>query len=288
MRRRGRRGLVAGVRTRKLFSLAAAVVAIAVLAGVPATGATRLPRLPRLPKITHYQATLDVAGHIGVKVEQDDTGECVPGQDVTIDFESSFELGTPRRTAITIANGAVVGGLVRNKGTVSHAGTLSGYRETNYCPPSRRVELTQPNCTKHTGRLQAILGTEADDVKRDDDLTPLVRPVGLSLTRWGGGTQDPSCGRYLSSGIRAAVSRPSSTLSVFDTDPSGLVIPMRATDKDFLRLRKGQTLRRVVTLNGACHHVLLGSEAPADASAARERSKCTVSGKIYIAVKRIS
>lgn len=88
--------------------------------------------------------------------------------------------------------------------------------------------------------------------------------------------------------MRAAVKKPSSTLGVLEADPSGIVIPIRASDQDFVRLKKGQALRRVVTLNGACNHVLLGSEAPADASASRERSKCTVRGKIYIAVKRIS
>lgn len=288
MRWRGGSGLVGDVRNDKLLSrvLAAGATAVTIaLAGAPAAGALRLPRPP---KVTNYQATLDLAGYIDVKVEQDSTGDCVPGQDVTIDFESSFELGAPRRTGITVINGAVAGGLVRNKGTASHKGTLSGYRETNYCPPSKRAELTKPSCTSHRGRLQAILGSNAEDFKRSDDLTPLVYPVNIMLSRWGGGTQDDSCRRYLSSGIRPAIRRETTELNALDTDPSALTIPIGANDKDFVRLKKGQTLRRVVTLNGACNHVLVGREAPADASASRERSKCTVRGKIYIAVKRIS
>jgi hypothetical protein len=279
------------VRSRKLLSIALAAAAAAALAGAPLSGAAKLPRIPRLPrapKVTNYQATLDVAGYIGVKVERDDTAECQPGQDVTIQFDASFELGSPRRTGITIINGAVVSGVVPKRGGVTHKGELVGYRETNYCPPTRREELTEPTCTSGSGKLTAILGSNPEDFKLgDDDLVPLAYPVNLALTRLGGPTQDESCRRYLISGIRSA-RRGQSELSVFETTAAGIVVPIGASNLSFQRLKRGDTLRRVVTLNGACNHVLIGREAPADASRTGDTSKCTVTGKVYVAVKRTS
>jgi hypothetical protein len=281
------------VRNRNLLSLALTVGTAAVLVGAPATGAVKIPRipggLPRAPKVTQYRATLDVAGYMEVKVERDETGDCQPGQDVTIDFESSFELGRGRATAITVLNGVVASGIASARGGVSSKGTLSGYRETNYCPPARKVELRAPACTSGKGKLTAILATDPEAIKqRDGEVVPLNYPVLLALTRFGGSSQDPSCTRYLNSGIRSARAN-GADLSVFETKASGLVVPIGAHNISFSQLRKGQWLRRVVRLNGACNHVLIGNEPPADASRAYDRrSRCTVRGKIYLGVRRTS
>lgn len=292
--RRGRAPWFGGrVPNRHLLSLALTVGTAAVLVGAPATGAVKIPRipggLPRAPKVTHYEATLDVAGYIDVKVERDETGDCRPGQDVTIDFESSFELGRGRATAISVLNGVVASGIVSSRGGVSSKGTLSGYRETNYCPPTRKVELRAPSCTSGKGKLTAILATDADAIKqRDGEIVPLSYPVLLALSRLGGSSQDPSCGRYLTSGIRSARDI-GADLSVFDTKASALIVPIGAHNMNFSQLKKGQWLRRVVRLNGACDHVLIGNEPPAEASRRYDRrSQCTVRGKIYVAVRRTS
>src|SRR5215204_3329728 len=114
------------MRSRNRLSIAAAAAVVALVAA-PGAGAAipripRIPRLPRAPKVTVFRALVDVAGYIDVKVERDDTYECQPGQDVTIDFHSAFELGRPRRTAITIVNGVLVSGLLVNRGGVTHRG----------------------------------------------------------------------------------------------------------------------------------------------------------------------
>lgn len=275
-------------RRRLPIALAAVALGGAALAGgVSAAGAARprIPNLPRPPKVTRYDALLDVAGHIEVKVEKDDTGDCVPGRDLTIEFESSFELGGPRRTAITVMNGMVVSGLVGNRGGVSHEGTVAAYRETNYCPPARRAELPRrPTCTSGKGRLRAILGS---DVRRlDDENVPLTFPVILGLTRSGGATQDQSCRTFLD-GLESARDD-ESELNVFELSQSAIAVPIAAHNFDFSGLRTGRWLRRVVTLNGACDHVLLGRSPAADASQQRRSlSKCTVKGRIYVGVKRL-
>lgn len=294
MRAGGDRWLGWRVPARRRLSIALSAVALSALAGGTAPAVTavaarpripNIPGLPRPPKVTRYDALLDVAGYIEVKVEKDDTGDCVPGRDLTIEFDSSFELGGPRRTAITVMNGTVISGLVGNRGGVSHKGVVAGYRETNYCPPSRRQELRRPTCTSGKGRLSAMLGSNVRGI--DDEVTPLTFPVLLALTRRGGATQDPSCRSYLH-GISSARDD-DSELSVFELSHEGIAVPISAHNFDFSSLKKGRWLRRVVTLGGACNHVYI-RRAPAAAAAQTRRSlsKCTVNGRIYVAVKRLS
>ncbi len=279
---------------RRRLSIALAVVALTALAGASAPAAAvaakpkipNIPNLPRPPKVTRYDALLDVAGYIEVKVEKDDTGDCVPGRDFTIELETSFELGGPRRTAITVVNGAVVSGIANNRGGVSHKGTLAAYRESNYCPPSRKQEMPRrPTCTSGRGRLTAILGSDVSGL--DDENAPLSFPVNIGLTRRGGATQDASCREHLTS-LEAARRPEASELNLFELGMQGMVIPIGADNFDFSGLRTGRWLRRVVTLNGACDHVLIG-RAPSAAAAQQRRSlsKCTVRGRIYVAVKRL-
>lgn len=260
---------------------APAVTAVAARPRIP-----NIPGLPRPPKVTRYDALLDVAGYVEVKVEKDDTGDCVPGRDLTIEFDSSFELGGPRRTAITVMNGTVVSGITGNRGGVSHEGVLAGYRETNVCPPSRRQEMPRrPSCKSGRGRLTAILGSDASGL--DDENVPLVHPVNIVLSRRGGAMQDQSCREHLTS-LRAARRPEASELNVFELSDQAMVIPIAAHNFDFSGLRTGRWLRRVVTLNGACNHVLLGRAPAADAAQTRRSlSKCTVRGRIYVAVKRL-
>lgn len=274
---------------RRPLSIALAAVALTALGGAAAPAVAlaarpRVPALPRVPKVTRYDALLDVAGYVEVKVEKDHTGDCVPGQDVTIELDSSFELGRPRATAITVVNGGVASGLVANRGGVSHKGVLAGYRESNYCPPSRPVELRRPTCTSGRGKLSAVLGSNVSGL--GDEVVPLSLPVILGLTRQGGASQDPSCRDYLS-GIRSARDD-DSELSVFELSTQAIAVPIFASNVDFTALRPGRWLRRVVTLNGACNRVLVrrGTTAAA-AQTRRSLSKCTVRGRIYVAVKRL-
>lgn len=277
------------MRNRNLLSLALTAGTAAALLGAPAAHAVRIPRipggLPRAPKVTQYDATLDVAGYIEVKSELDDTKECMPGRDLTIEFDSSFETHGGRATRITVVNGALVSKPVSNPGGVSHKGVLAAYRETNYCPPARRVEQEKPRCVRSNGRFSAILGSDASRYTAgSDDPAPLAYPVNVALWRRGGIAQDPTCRRHLS-GLH--FQRPGDyELSTFDQPITGIVIPLFANDWDFVGLKKGRWLRRTITLGGACDKVLASKGALG--SAAKYLSKCTVRGRIYVAIRRTS
>ncbi|MDW5596622.1 hypothetical protein VSS74_19905 [Conexibacter stalactiti] len=275
------------MRNRNLLSLALTAGAAAVLVAAPATNAVKIPRipggLPRAPKVTQYRATLDVAGYIEVKSELDDTQECAPGRDVTIEFDSSFESHGGRATRITVINGAVVSKPISNPGGLTHKGVLAAYRETNYCPPARKVELEKPSCVRSGGRFSAILGTDAGKYTAgSDDPAPLAFPVNIAIWRRGGVAQDPTCRRYLN-GLHFQRHN-DYELSTFDLPITGIVVPLFANDWDFVGLRKGQWLRRTISLGGACDKVLVSKGALG--SGAKYLSKCTVRGRIYVAVRR--
>lgn len=279
------------MRIRHLLSAALAASAAVALAAAPGAGAAvpRIPRLPpnlpRVPRVTTYRAQIDVGGYIDVKAERDTTADCAPGQDVTIEFETAFELGSPRASRITIVNGGLMATPVANPGGVSHKAALSGYRETNHCPPNRKVTLRKPACTSGKGKLRAVLGSDVSRVRTGtglDDLEALSFPVLLALTRMGGAAQDRSCTDLLSS-LRPARNRDSTTLSAFEYSAAGMSIPIGVSEWAFVRLARGGWLRRWIRLDGACDHVLVGTEA----TASRDRSRCTVTGRIYVGVKRL-
>lgn len=273
------------MRTRGLLPLLLPGVTVAVLAIAPAAGGVKIPRVPRAPRLATYQATLDVSGWVNVKVERDDTDDCAPGQDVVVEFDANFDLGQPRRVTVTIFNGAVATSVARRAGRAVHEGRVTSYSETNYCPPTRRVELEEPVCGKQRGAFRAWLAATPTAREMEDDPAPLVHGVNVAVMRDGGGMQDPSCMRYLNAGIRASRGI-SSVLNTLELDKELITVPIGSHDFRFLALGKGKSIRRVVRLNGACNHVLLGSEVAL--GSARDRYRCTVTGKIFVAFKRTS
>lgn len=236
-----------------------------------------------MPKVTNYPATLDVSGRIHVKAESDTTAECAPGQDVTVDFDADTELGRPRRVSLTIFNGAVATSFASKANGAFHTGELTGYRETNYCRPTEPVELEQPACTSHRGTLRAWLAKSPERDRGEDDPTPLSHPVAVALMRDGGGTQDPSCWRYLSSGLTISDGQ-TNVLDTLEIDKQTLTLPIGVGDGRFLRLKKGQSIRRVIRLNGACDHVFVSSTV---ALGSRDTQRCTVTGSVFVALKRV-
>ncbi len=288
MRRRDHGGWV-GVRRRQLLPpLLAAAALTAVALVLAAAAAPSIPALPRAPKVTRYDATIDIAGQVVAKSERDTTKDCQPGVDGTIEFEADVELGKPRRIAITVVDGVVVGSPAIARGGAIHKGTVLSYRETNYCPPARKAEIPDPACTRHAGKLVATLGGAVDTTLRDpDDDAPLVHPVSLMLTRMGGGTQERICHDWLIGGFGTRLYREYSELSVLETDPSGIVVPLGANDTTFSRLRKGGKIVRVIRLGGACRKAEITFAARL-ATAAKAGSDCTISGSILVTIKRTS
>jgi hypothetical protein len=277
--------------TRPSLRIPLAATGIAALLAAPSlAGAVTIPNIPGLPpgfkapKTTVYPATIDVAGFVKVRVTENYARECTPGRDTLAEFEADFELGAPRPVTVVIQNGAVSStGVLSQKragaGAV-HRASFVVNRETNNCPPSQPVELSEPPiCTPSLrGRLLASLSPTRAEV-RDGELTPLVRRVNLLLARKAGGNQRIDCMGEIPS-LSAKVNEDESDISVMQLKGIPLNVPI-ATDAQFLRLKKGKTLRRSVRLNGACNEFLLSN-------AVQNQSgyTCTITGRIVMNVKR--
>ncbi|MDO8189434.1 hypothetical protein Q5424_25960 [Conexibacter sp. JD483] len=269
---------------------AAALTAVALVPGAAAAPrAPRLPSLPRAPKVIAYDATIDVAGQVVVTAERDTAQDCYPGVDGTLEFEANFELGGPRRTRVTVIDGVVVTAQVAARGGAIHKGTIKAYRETNYCPPSAKTEIPDPACRRHAGKLLVSLGGSISAATPDPDApAPLTHPVALTLARTGGGTQETNCLGWLSGGFDTRLYRDHSELSVLQSDPGGLVVPLGASDAGFASLKKGRKIVRVIRIGGACKKAEITFAARLATAAAKKSSDCTVKGSILVTVKRTS
>ena len=270
--------------SRLVSSLSLAVV---VAGGVLASGGTADGR--RVPKLGGYPATIDVAGFVTIRAFKDDTDTCTQGRDVAVEYRADLELGKPQKVNLGILGTRAFSSQARKPGGAVHEGEVVNYTETNECPPKSPVTPGKPECTKHRGTLGASLApTPAPDLDGENDLAPLVRGVSIGLLRRGGGSQDGEC-----LDIMGPVN-PSVGLHVISTmegDNGGIVVPLGVTDASFRKLRKGKAIRRLIRLNGACERVQI-STGPAEGDVAARRiaiprADCTVTGKIFVSVRRV-
>jgi hypothetical protein len=278
--------------TRPSLRVPLAAAGIAALFAVPAVaGAVTIPNLPGVPtvppklaKSTVYPVTIDVAGYLKVKVTKNYARECSPGRDTLAEFEADFELGTPRPATVIIQNGVVSStGVLNTKrrgaGAV-HTGSFVVNRETNNCAPTPRVELAPPPTCKPrlSGRLRAFINPRPED---SGDITPLVRGVNIVLSRTTGGTQSVECMSELPS-LSAKIGEDATALSPMEIAKSAAIAVPIGTDVQFLRLKKGKSIRRSIGLGGACNGVILSGAA----AQTQDGYTCTVKGRIVVNIKR--
>lgn len=262
-----------------MFLLIAAMTAAGVIAGNLATAGAA----PRVPRVTTYPATLDVAGYITVRQHRDNTQECAPGRDMVIEYQGHAELGKPKNVRVTVVNGMVTSTVARNPGGAVHRAAITSYSETNWCRPVEpSPPIGKPECkARLAGALRASLTPTPAPV--DPDLVPLSRGVSIALYRNGGGGQELACLDFMQ-GLRPSVGP--HVIDPWGIDRIGVILPLGVTDWKVLGLRRGQAIRRSVTLNGACDHILVrtGAAGPGTANAFAE--ECTVKGRIYVHLKR--
>lgn len=263
------------------LTLVAAVVLGLGLGGA-ADGAAPGPVVPRL---IAYEATLDVAGYVHVRVLHDDTGDCVPGRDLAIDYDATFELGRPRATQVTVFQGLATSRVASNRGGAIHRAELTSYRESTGCPPGEA--LGAPECLRRPGTLRAFLtpppGTDPGADPGAVELAPLGHPVSIQLMRQGGGHQNEDCMGYMT-GLQPSVG--DHVVGVLEADGAGLNVPLGITDDRVAHLKKGASIRRTIRLTGACHHILVSNAAATRAAPRASAGSCTVTGKIFVALKR--
>ena len=223
---------------------------------------------------------------VTIRAFQDTTRECMQGRDLAIDYTDEFELGKPRKVDVFAGLGGVVVSTVRAPGGVVHEGKVRNDTESNDCPPRSPVSPGEPECSKHRGTLSAVIAT-TPLTRDEEDLTPLVRRVSISLKREDGGAQLQEC-MFSSVETAEAKVRPYIVRALWRPEES-LLLPLGATTSDFAKLRKGKAIRRLIKLNGACNGVLISSGQAEGRAAARSapRSNCTVTGKIFVSVRRV-
>lgn len=257
-------------------TLPAVVVALglsaagALLTGTPDSGAYAIPGYKT------YDATLDVAGSFVATRHTDTTARCIPGQEITLDLEAGVEMGRPRPVQVQLSpyHGSTTDAISTHDGEARHVGTVTGYRETNYCdsPPAK---LVKPECSRKVGRLHAtVVGTSAQAGK------PV--PLSLVLRRDGGGTFDgTNCELpYVSTKVKGA------ELSLLASGQSGIVLPLGITNKTLLALGRGKAIARQITFRGPCDDVKLDIGRATTRVILPGIPPCVVKGTIWMKLKR--
>lgn len=270
------------MRIRQFLPVAATVTGVACVAAWPA-GALAAPKVPaKLPKVTSYRATLDVAGYITVRQHRDTTGECAPGRDMVIEYQGHAELGRPKAVTVRVVNGVTTSTFAVNPGGAVHRAAITSYSETNWCRPTEpSPPIGAPTCrARLAGALRAHL---APTPEAPSDLTPLSRGVSIALFRSGGGNQDLGC-RDFSDGLTPSVGP--HVLDVWELDKIGVIVPLGVSDVKVRTLRRGTAIRRSITLNGACDHVLVRTATAGVNTANAFTDSCTVTGRIHVHLKR--
>jgi hypothetical protein len=259
------------------------LVAAAVAGGVPASeGAADGQRQFTL---VEYAARIDVAGFLTIRAFEDTTRECEPGRDVALEYTTDFELGAPQKTKIKVAYGMAFSIPVQKRGGAVHEGKVVNYTETNTCPPKLPVSPGKPECSTLRGTLGVAL-SPTPFTRAEEDLTPLVRDMSITVDRRDGGNQQGECMLSSARNLKAKVGN--AEIGPLWTAPAGLVVPLGVTSEAFRRLPKGKAIRRLIRLNGACNGVVVSTGQAEGRAAPRAipRRDCTVTGKIFVSVRR--
>jgi len=210
-----------------------------------------------------YPAKLSVSGGLTITTNHDFTGSCEPDAAWTIEADADVNLAG-RVEVEVIGSNLVQSSAARTAGGAVNENTLSGYRETNYCPPEEPVPLDPaPICERHAGAGVANLSKGS-------------RGVVVGIGRKGGDDQDRSC-------AGSPVIRPTpadSQIEALESSYDAIVLPLEQKAGQFKKLRVGKSLSTRVKVSGPCNRT--------DASVFVFREDtCTVSGSFQIKVKRL-
>lgn len=244
-------------------STLAALIALALASSTASAAAGQLQS---------YPAKLHVAGGLTITTTHDFTGSCTPGQAWTLEEKVEVEV---TKTVKVERNGdrLLSSTDARQPGGAIATGVLSGYTESNYCPPEDPIVFDhKPNCERHTGTLAASLLPDPRNRK----------PFGVSigLTRPNGGSQDGSC-------VGAPVLSPTPTgtrIDALQTIYGSIVLPLGLKVSSFRTLGRGKKLIRVVNVGGPCDAAV--AYGGAHASVFRD-DQCEVDGVFDVEIKRL-
>jgi hypothetical protein len=248
--------MVALARSLRL-SLALAPLALCLLAAGSATAAGS----------GVYPAKLSVTGGLTVTTVHDFTGPCERNQGWTIEARADVKVSAKIQLEWIGNQGIVQGTEAKTPGGAKNKNVMSGYHETNLCPPDEPIpfeESDKPQCSSHTG-----IGIA--------DISGSKGKIMIGLGRKGGGAQDPSCqGGF--------VIRPKPTgalIGTLQSDYDAISLPLGVGVGPFKSLRVGQKISRKIKVSGPC-----SQGAKATTSLFRD-DVCTVKGSFEVTVQRL-
>ena len=232
--------------------------------------ASGAPKIPDFPIVPTFKAKIHVAGGVTVTSTHDTTDKCTPGQAWTMTESVDLEI-----------NDKVIGNFFgKNKissrfatGNVEQKSGIRGYRTTNNCPPTAKVELEEPDCDSYGGRSLANL---VPDGRFNGGMS-------IAMTRRGGGSQDLSCMAELpiNTKIRGAAVTP--LAHVF----TPINLPLNVPVKKFKKLNGGDRIIRQIRISGQCERVSISTGGPGIEKLAADPT-CTVDGLFNVIVKKLN
>lgn len=260
------RGRSAARRARPRIAATVGVSVAVLTAALATAGPAAALQRPR-----EYKASLVVTGGITTKIRRDTTAECAPGQEWLYTTRSEVNI---RRTIRVHAFGPVVGVTARSGPSGGeHTATISGYRETNRCPPHEPAKLEQPSCDSYP--LSTMLTSITTGPRRT---------VILALSRAGRGQsheEGPCAPPSLTS------PDPLAQFSTLGQAGDSVVLPLGPKPKAFYTLGKRRKLISRLRVTGTCDRVTVrhGSvPAPLDPL---DDGDCVVDGTFNVEVQRL-
>lgn len=219
-----------------------------------------------------YPARLHVAGGLTITTRHDFTSSCEPGQAWTIEANADVEVSGKIQLE-RIGSRIVQSTAAKKPGGAVSKNVLSGYSETNYCPPEDLVELApQPNCERHTGAAVASL--------LPDGRNQAPWRVSVGISRLGGGDQELSC-------IGHWVDPPTpkgSLIEALQTSNDSIVLPLDLKVAQFKKLGVGKKLIRRINIGGPCDRAVVYGGA--HISVFRD-DVCEVDGVFNVEIQRL-
>lgn len=285
------------MRTASRSALVLLLLATSIAAGASATSAAT--RSPSSLKINTKVVKLDVdaVGYVVSDRLHDTTSDCAPGQRWIQTNEFTFETGRPVRVNLT--NVSVPGldpvttsTLSKSAGSAVSKGTVSDYKDTNYCPPTAPQKLgPQPACVRNAGKLRVSL-TPGEIPPETDGLAGLDgRPVFVGLYRAGGGLNPTSCVGTAAGSFSGAGDLSTAVLSPSLAPGYAAVLPAKLDSIKVFNLKRGKVIRRAITAYGPCSKVrygvstVQGSTPPGPTLNAD--SDCFLRAKILVTIRRV-